>query len=159
MSLEYWALILIIVVVVMAETLRLVYAGGRRSGRGGPGTSPNSAAAYTGGPRANFSLAPRDPEVMAAALFELLSQKLNYEQMKAFAGLVASAEMTDRYLARLASGQSTGALARSLAFLCEAMKFNGFTDAQRAVVSAALERKADKEYKLLTIHKNLDKIL
>ena len=159
MSLDYWALVLIIVVVVMAETLRLVYAGRRRAEKGSLKSGPGSSATPISGARANFSLAPRDPEVMTGALFELLSQKLNYEQLKAFAGLVASAEMTDRYLARLATGQSTGAFARSLAFLCESMKVNGFTDQQRALVSAALERKADKEYKLLTIHKNLDKIL
>ncbi|MFH1071289.1 MAG: hypothetical protein V1794_16850 [Candidatus Glassbacteria bacterium] len=158
MRLEYWLLILIAVVLAMAEVLRLMHVGGG-SGRSGAKAFRPSGAAPAGGSPLNYSLAPRDLEVMAAALFELLSQKLNYEQLKAFAGFVVSPEMTDRYVARLAANQTTEGLARGLGFLCDSMKVNGFTDSQRAQVSAALDRKADKEYKLLAIHKNLDKIL
>ena len=92
-------------------------------------------------------------------MLELLSLKLNYEQMSAFAELVASPELTARYLERLAARRNTAGFARQLAFLCDSMEVNAFTPEDRALVSSTLKRKADNEYKLLQIHKNLDKIM
>ena len=153
---EYWVFILIGIVLVMAELLRWLNKSSLRrktsyrASNSGRLTPPPSGK--------NYSLAPRQPEVMAAALFELVSQILNYEQLSAFAALVASAEMTDRYIERLSSRKSTAKIARPLAFLCDSMKANAFTDHERGEVSTALQRKADKEHKLLQIHKNLDRI-
>jgi len=153
---EYWVLILIGIVLVMAELLRWL---NRSSSRGKTSYQAAGSGRITPPPSgANYSLAPRQPEVMAGALFELLSQILNYEQLSAFSDLVTSAEMTDRYIQRLASRKSTAKIAGQLAFLCDSMKANAFTDQDRGEVSTALQRKADKEHKLLQIHKNLDKI-
>lgn len=153
---EYWLLALIVVVLLMAEVLRLL----NRSRKGGKkySSAPAANKKFTASRRVNYALAPRDPEVMAGALFEQLSQILNAQQLSAFASLVTSPEMTDRYIERLASRQSTAAIARQLAFLCDSMEANGYTASDRATVANALQRKADKEYKLLQIHKNLDKI-
>jgi len=154
---EYWILILIGVVLVMAELLRWLNKSSRRRKTVPP--AAGSGRIMPPSPDINYSLAPRHPEVMAGALFELLSQILNYDQLSAFAALVASPEMTDRYIERLASRKSTSKIAKQLAFLCDSMKANAFSEQERGEVSTALQRKADKEYKLLQIHKNLDKII
>ena len=153
---EYWVLIFIGIVLVMAELLRWLNRSRRRRKTSHPAAGSGHIMPTPAG--INYSLAPRHPEVMAGALFDLLSQILNYEQLSAFANLVASPEMTDRYIERLAPRKSTAKIARQLAFLCDSMKTNGFTEHDRGVVSTAFQRKADKEYKLLQIHKNIDKI-
>jgi len=153
---EIWLIVLAVIVLVMAEVLYWL-KGIRRNAPASPST-PSPGRLRIGTPRMNYDLAPKDPDVMAGFLFDLLSQKLNYKQMLAFAELVASPELTSRYIQRLASRSSTAALARQLAFLCESMEVNGFTPAQRAQVSESLLHKANKEYKLLKIHKNLDKL-
>ena len=154
---EYWVLILIGIVVVMAELLRWLNKSSRR--RKTSYQAADSGRIRPPATGANYSLAPRQPEVMAGALFELLSLILNYDQLSAFAALVTSAEMTDRYIERLSSRKSTAIIAKQLAFLCDSMKANSFSERDRGEVSTTLQRKADKEYKLLQIHKNLDKIL
>ena len=153
---ELWLLILIVIVLVMAEALHLLNMHRKPSKRYSRKISRRSRKGNAG---TNYHLAPRNPEVMAGALLALLSLKLNYEQMTAFADLVASPELTARYIERLAARRSTAGFARQLAFLCDSMEVNGFTPEDREIVSAALKRKADNEYKLLQIHKNLDKIL
>lgn len=153
---EYWVLILIGIVLVMAELLRWLNRSRRRKKTSLPAAGSGRIMPPPAG--INYSLAPRHPEVMTGALFDLLSQILNHEQLSAFANLVASPEMTDRYIERLAQRKPTAKIAKQLAFLCDSMKANGFTEQDRILVSTALQRKADKEYKLLQIHKNLDKI-
>ncbi|MBN2289695.1 MAG: hypothetical protein JXQ83_10220 [Candidatus Glassbacteria bacterium] len=155
---ENWLTALIIAVILMAVALSLLphlerRALGRKPGRAvKPGPDPAA-----GGPE-NYGLAPKNPDVMAGAMFELLSLKLNFKEITAFADLVISEEMTARYLDRLAARSSLAKFARNLAYLCNSMKFNGFTPEDRARVAEALRVKARKEYKLLEIQKNLDNI-
>lgn len=162
MHLEIWFLILLGAVIVMAEIVRMARrsssgpAGRRGSARTPGGRKVRRHASRAG---ANYRLAPRDPEVMAGAMFDLMAEILNYDQMSSFAEFVASPELTDRYVARLAGRQSTRAVADKLAFFNEAMEANGFTAEDRVRLSRALQRRAEKQYKLLEIHKNLDKIL
>lgn len=158
---EWLFIILLAVVMVMAVVLSLINSRGRAAAAraaGGPETGPRSANGAPRGPLppalANYHLAPKNPEVMAAAIFELLSRKLSFQEMLAFADLVHSQELTRRYIETLGSG----ALASGLAFLCESMVANGFSEQDRLSVSAALRQKTSHEYKLLKIHKNLDKL-
>jgi len=156
MSVEIWLIALLVAVLLMAELVRISRkaeprSGGRKSGQ--------RAAKRKATPGANYRLAPREPDVMAGALFDLLAEVLSYEQMIKFAEIVTSSEMTERYIGLLASRESSRQTAKKLAFYNEAMDLNGYTGAERARVSAVISRRADKQYKLLAIHKNLDKIL
>ncbi len=159
---EAWVVFLLLAVLVMAESLRL--AGRNRNeeritrAEGAVRRFDRRNPNYTRWGRFNYGLAPRNPDVMAGALFSTLSSRLGYEQMLAFAELVVSPELTDRYLERLADAPGNGTTSRQLAFLCGAMEANGYTPEQRARVSEALEARARKEYKLLKIHKSLHKI-
>jgi hypothetical protein len=165
--LETWLTVLIIAVILMAAAMAWLSHSGRAAG----GSKPGSAGRYkpgagssgrlsaTGGKPAepaNYGLAPRHPDVMAGALFELLSLKLSFKEITAFADLVISPEMTARYLERLAAKASLVKFADNLGYLCRSMEVNGFTPEDRTRVADALRHKARKEYKLLEIQKNLD---
>jgi hypothetical protein len=160
MAVEIWLIALLVAVLLMGELVRI----SRNSARNG---SPGGRSRKSGGravrkrsiPGANYKLAPREPDVMAGALFDLLAEVLSHQQMTKFAGIVTSSEMTERYISLLAAREATRQVAKKLAFYNEAMDLNGYTDAERARVSSVLTRRADKQYKLLAIHKNFDKIL
>lgn len=162
MSVEYWFLILLAAVLLMAELVRMTRSGNL------PGATPvkrrrPEGAAVAGEhnrPRAqaNYALAPRKPDVMAGTLFDLLAGILNYDQMVAFADIVISGETTSRYIERLARGEATAATAEKLAFYNTAMDVNGYGGAQRARVAEVISRRADKQSKLLEIHRNMDRI-
>ena len=161
MAVEIWLLILLGAVLLMAEIVRIASrrnagsrparAAGKSAGRAGVRKMANS--------RANYKLAPREPDVMGGALFGLLAEILNHGQMTAFADLVTSSEMTARYIDRLAAREATAGVAEKLAFLNEAMDLNGYGGAERARVASVLNSRADKQYKLLAIQRNMDKIL
>ncbi|HUU27426.1 MAG TPA: hypothetical protein VM123_06410 [archaeon] len=160
---EIWLIALIVVILVMAEVLRTLSKRGRAAGWTGKRPSRGAffhpgRGAYTSDIRVNYALAPRAPEIMAAALFDLLSRKLNYEQMLVVSELIASPSLTGQYIERLASRSSTVDLAEQLAFLSNSMEANGFTPEERLKVSEALVKKTNREYKLLKIHKNMDKL-
>ncbi len=163
MSVEYWFLALLAAVLVMAELVRIARRGSLPGAPLAKRRRPKSAA--DGGkrpsprPQANYALAPREPDVMAGALFDLLAEILNHEQMVAFADLVTSGELTRRYIVKLAGLAATAASAEKLAFYNEAMDVNGYGGAERARVAEVIRRRADKQYKLLEIHRNMDKIL
>jgi hypothetical protein len=150
---ETWLIILVIAVLVMAEFLRIIGKGGKTPRKGFARYLRREPSRNV-----NYRLAPRNPEVMAGALFDLLTRKLNYEQMLAFGELVTSSEVTRQYVNRLAERKATESLALELAFLAESMEANGFTPEQRVQVSEALLRKTRNEYKLLKIQKNMDKL-
>ena len=161
MSVEIWFIVLLVAVLLMAELVRITRdnpnAMGKRSRRERKAVARSAKRAATSG--ANYKLAPREPDVMAGALFDLLAEILSYEQMISFAGIIVTSEMTERYIGILAAREATRHFAKKLAFYNEAMDLNGYTDEERARVSAVIKRRADKQYKLLAIHKNLDKIL
>ena len=160
MSVEIWLIALLVAVLLMAELVRISRNSAQEGGpRTGSRKSGRRAARRSATPGANYRLAPREPDVMAGALFDLLAEILSYEQMIKFAGIVTSSEMTERYIGLLASREATRQVAKKLAFYNEAMDLNGYTGAERERVSAVMKRRADKQYKLLAIHKNLDKIL
>ena len=64
-----------------------------------------------------------------------------------------------RYIERLGTREATAATAGKLAFFNEAMDVNGYGGEQRGRVAEVIRRRADKQYKLLEIHRNMDKIL
>jgi len=165
---EIWLTVLIIAVVLMAATLALLPRLEHREKRPGPGSGskagpgagrsryrPALGGAASAG-AANYALAPKHPDVMAGALFELLSRKLSFKEITAFVDLVISPELTARYIDRLSAKSSLAGFAEGLAYLCNSMEANGFTEQQRARVAQALLHKARKEYKLLEIQKNLE---
>jgi hypothetical protein len=160
---EVWLWLLAGVVTVMALVLGVL---ARRGGRAAAGTAGGPAArgafsarrGPSGAARPRFHLAPKNPEVMAAMLFDCLSRRLNFSEMLSFADLIASPELTERFLQLLASRNSPAGLAEETAFLCRSMVANGYTAEQRMQVSAALNAKAHHERKLLEIQKNLDKL-
>ncbi|MEA2063459.1 MAG: hypothetical protein U9P14_07175 [Gemmatimonadota bacterium] len=153
---EPWVLILLMLIALMAFAVPLLHAisrsGTRVAGTRACGNSSSPASPV------NYRLAPRHPDVMAAALFELLSTRLGFDEITAFSDLVISAELTGRYLNRVSARPKLAQFAENLAFLCRSMEVNGFSDSDRARVSEALHSKASMEYKLLQIHKNMDKI-
>ena len=160
MTLFIWLIALLVAVLLMGELVRISRGHSHETGR--PRKKGRGAGARTrkvSSPGANYKLAPREPDVMAGALFDLLAEVLNYQQMTSFAELVTSSAMTERYIDLLAAREATRQVAKKLAFYNEAMDLNGYTDAERARVSDVMKRRADKQYKLLAIHKNLDKIL
>jgi hypothetical protein len=161
-----WLTVLIIAVVLMAFALALLphiehalkrsksgRSGKQKSGSGATGRGVKSA-----GP-VNYALAPKMPDVMAGALFELLSMKLSFKEINAFADLIVSPEMIERYIDHLSARSSLTQFAKKVAFLSKSMEVNRFTDGDRARVANALRHKASKEYKLLEIQRNLDDIL
>ncbi len=162
MSVEYWFLTLLAAVLVMAELVRIARRGGlpgaRPAKRRKPGSATGDGERPGSRPQVNYALAPREPDVMAGALFDLLAEILNHEQMVAFSDLVTSGELTRRYIAKLACLEATAAAAEKLAFYNEAMDVNGYGGAERARVAEVIRRRADKQYKLLEIHRNMDKI-
>jgi hypothetical protein len=163
MTLETWFMILLGAVLLMAELVRIT----RRSRTSDAPRAPRrkrKGAAKTGKVRspkaqANYALAPRQPDVMAGALFDLLAEILNHGQMVAFSDIVLSGEMTHRYIVRLGTREATAAAAEKLAFYNGAMDVNGYGGAERGRVAEVIRRRADKQYKLLEIHRNMDKIL
>lgn len=162
MTVEAWFLVLLAAVLLMAELVRITR---RRSLPGAPpanrrGSKSTAADGERHRPRAqaNYALAPRKPDVMAGTLFDLLSEILNHDQMVAFADIVISGEITRRYIERLARGEATAATAEKLAFYNAAMDVNGYGGAERARVAEVISRRADKQSKLLEIHRNMDKI-
>ncbi|MBW7995637.1 MAG: hypothetical protein FVQ81_03480 [Candidatus Glassbacteria bacterium] len=156
MAVEIWFLILLGAVLLTAEMVRIA---GRRNAGSRPARAAGKSAGRAGVRKmANYKLAPREPDVMAGALFGLLAEILNHGQMTAFADLVTSSEMTARYIDRLAAREATAGVAEKLAFLNEAMDLNGYGGAERARVASVLKSRADNQYKLLEIHRNMDKI-
>ncbi len=167
MNLETWFLVLLGAVLLMTELVRIARRGSssgtapakrRRRKRAPSGTAPASKGRSPQA-RANYALAPRQPDVMAGALFDLLAEILNHEQMVAFSDIVLSGEMTRRYIERLGTREATAATAEKLAFYNEAMDVNGYGGAERGRVAEVIHRRADKQHKLLEIHRNMDKIL
>ena len=163
MSVEYWFLALLAAVLMMAELMRMTrrgnLPGATPSKRRRPGRATGSGKHPSPRPQANYALAPREPDVMAGTLFDLLAEILNHDQMVAFSDIVISGEMTCRYIEKLAGLEVTAAVAEKLAFYNEAMDANRFGGAQRIRVAEVIRRRADKQYKLLEIHRNMDKIL
>lgn len=155
-------LVLVFVVIILAMSVVLAWQRRRAAAQSAGGRTPRGASgarrAAARSRSVNYSLAPRNPEVMAGMLFELLSTHLGFEEMLSFAELVSSPEMTARYLERLASKPSLAELAGQLEFLCRGMEAHDFRQAERLQVSQSLVAKANNEAKLLRIHKNLDKI-
>ena len=163
--LDNWLIALIIAVVLMAFTLALLphiehimkRSKSGRSGKQKNGSGSSGRGVKSAGPL-NYALAPKNPDVMAGALFELLSMKLSFKEINAFADLVVSPEMMDRYINHLYARSSLAQFAEKVAFLSKSMEINRFTDSDRARVANALRHKASKEYRLLEIQKNLDNI-
>lgn len=164
MPIEVWFLVLLGAVLLMAELVRISRRKGGMPGARQPKRRRRQRAAATGKrqkPRrqTNYFLAPREPDVMAGTLFDLLAEILNQGQMLAFSDIIVSGEMTRRYIERLATHEATTPTAEKLAFYNEAMEVNRYSDAERAFVAEVIRRRADKQYKLLEIHRNMDKIL
>ena len=125
--------------------------------QGTPGeNSPVSRNKFPAG--ANYALAPKNPDIMAAALFELLSTRLGFNELVAFADIMLHPPMLIKYLNALKEKPGMQEFADRLEFLCRAMSAHGFSEAQRAGVAEALRRKANNEFKMLKIQKNMDKI-
>lgn len=154
---EELALVLLALILVMAVVLAVMR--GRAAAPRAGGRKPRGASGARRAPARTMSyhLAPKNPDVMAGMLFELLAARLNFNEMTAFADLIGSPAMTERYLERLASG-SNPEFADQVAFLCRAMQVHGYSDDERMRVSEAIAARARKERKLLEIQKNLDKI-
>jgi hypothetical protein len=163
MTIETWFMILLATVLLMSELVRL----SRNSRSSGAPRAPRrmrKRAAKTPKREQNqtqvsYALAPKEPDVMAGTLFGLLAEILNHGQMVAFSDIVLSSEMTRRYIERLGTREATAATAGKLAFFNEAMDVNGYGGEQRGRVAEVIRRRADKQYKLLEIHRNMDKIL
>ena len=153
---ETWLTVLIIAIILMAVALAWLQRMGRGVKDSKTGAPGRHKAGRSGAGPVNYLLAPRHPDAMAGALFELLSRKLSFKEITAFVELVISPEMTTRYLERLSAKTSLAKFAEGLAFLCNSMEVNGFTPEQRARVAEALRHKTRKEYKLLEVQKNLD---
>lgn len=107
---------------------------------------------------ANYALAPKNPDIMAAALFELLSTRLGFNELVAFADIMLHPPMLEKYLNALKVKPEMQEFADGLGFLCRAMNAHGFSEAQKAGVAEALRRKANNEFKMLKIQKNMDRI-
>jgi len=157
---EELVLVLFAVILVMGGFLG--WLRGRAAAQGAGGRKPRGAhgarRAPSGARNLNYSLAPRKPEVMAGMLFELLATRLNFEEMLSFADLISTPATTTRYLERLAARTDLAEFTGQLEFLCHAMEAHGYSDNERIQVSQSLAARARQERKLLTIHKNVDKI-
>ena len=106
----------------------------------------------------NYALAPKNPDIMSAALFELLSTKLGFNELIAFSDIILHPPMLVKYLNALKEKQGMKEFAEGLEFLCRSMTVNGFGDDARIRVAEGLRRKANNEFKMLKIQKNMDKI-
>lgn len=158
---EELVLVLFAVILIMGGYLGWLRRG-RAAAQGAGGRKPRGAHGARRAPSSarnlNYSLAPRKPEVMAGMLFELLATRLNFEEMLSFAELVSTPATTTRYLERLAARPDLAEFTGQLEFLCRAMDVHGYSDGERFQVSQSLAARARQERKLLTIHKNADKI-
>ncbi|MEA1997525.1 MAG: hypothetical protein U9N45_07785, partial [Gemmatimonadota bacterium] len=115
---EIWIIVLILVILLTAQLLYWIKSRGKVGNEKTAGFYFTPRGGLRAEVKANFRLAPRDPEVMAAVLYDLLSQRLSYQQMLAVCEFVASPEMTGRFIERLASRKDTSSLANQMAFLC-----------------------------------------
>ena len=78
---ENWLTVLIIVVVLMGVALALLPHIERAVKGHKSGQSPSNRPGAKRAAPANYALAPKHPDVMAAALFELLSLKLSFKEI------------------------------------------------------------------------------